>query len=156
LNLVNSLCYNGFPITGGPSVRFPSLDVFLSPSNFLRGIFVGMLTLALVTVSVSAQQTLGSINGTVTDSSGAVVAKAAVKMRAVATNLEVAAQTKGDGSFSITDLRIGTYEVKFVKDGFETAVYPQIIVQGSRTTTVNTKLKPGAVASTVTVEATPL
>lgn len=96
------------------------------------------------------------MNGTVTDSSGAVVGGAGVKARALATNLEISAETKNDGSFSIADLPIGTYEVKFTKDGFETAVYPQIIVQGDRTATVNAKLKPGAVASTVTVEATPL
>jgi hypothetical protein len=128
----------------------------VSPSKSLRGILCGALALAFVTVCASAQQTLGSMNGTVTDSSGAVVAGASVKIRAFATNLEVSAQTKGDGAFSITDLPIGTYEVKFVKDGFATAVYPQIMVQGSRTTTVNTRLKPGAVASTVTVEGTPL
>ena len=82
--------------------------------------------------------------------------KAAVKVRAPATNLEVTAESKSDGSFSIADLPIGTYEVTFTKDGFQTAVYPQIIVQGNRTATVNAKLKPGEVSSTVTVEATPL
>src|ERR1019366_2207211 len=66
------------------------------------------------------------------------------------------ATTRSDGSFSIADLPIGTYEVRFVKDGFETDVHPQIIVQGNRTATVNAKLKPGAVSSTVTVTATPL
>ena len=96
------------------------------------------------------------MSGTVTDSSGAVVPVCVVHARSVATNLEVSAQTKNDGSFSIADLPIGTYEVKFTKEGFETAVYPQILVQGNRTATVNAKLKPGAVASTVTVEATPL
>ena len=114
----------------------------------------------LISISLSglslAQQTLGSMNGTITDSSGAVVQGAIVKARSVATNLEVTAASKSDGSFSIADLPIGTYEVKFTKEGFETAVYPQIIVQGSRTATVNAKLKPGAVSSTVTVEATPL
>jgi hypothetical protein len=104
----------------------------------------------------AAQQTLGSINGTVTDASGAVVQGATVKARAVATNLSVDAKTKSDGSFSIADLPIGIYEVTFVKEGFETALYPQIIVQGSRTTTVNSKLKPGAAATSVTVNATPL
>jgi hypothetical protein len=96
------------------------------------------------------------MNGTVTDASGAVVQGATVKARSVATNLEVSATTKSDGSFSIADLPIGTYEVKFAKEGFETADYPQIIVQGNRTATVNAKLKPGSVSSTVTVEATPL
>jgi Carboxypeptidase regulatory-like domain len=96
------------------------------------------------------------MNGTVTDSSGAVVQKAAVKIRNLATNLEVTAETKSDGSFSAADLPIGTYEVTFTKEGFKTANYPQILLQSNRTTTVSAKLQPGAVASTVTVTATPL
>lgn len=103
-----------------------------------------------------AQQTLGAINGSVADSSGAVIRGADVKARNVGTNLELTAVTRGDGSFSITDLPIGTYEVRFTKNGFETAVYPQIIVQGNRTTTINASLKPGTVAEKVTVNATPL
>lgn len=124
----------------------------------LRATLLLVLTAVFVanTHPVLAQQTLGSINGTVTDSSGAVIQGAQVKVRAVATNLAVNAETKGDGSFSIADLPIGTYEVKFLKDGFESAVYPQIIVQGNRTTTIGAKLKPGAASQSVTVEATPL
>jgi hypothetical protein len=85
-----------------------------------------------------------------------VVQGATVKVRAPATNLEVKAETKADGSFHIADVPIGTYEVTFTKDGFSTAVYPQILVQGNRTATVNAKLNPGAVSATITVEATPL
>ena len=102
------------------------------------------------------QQTLGSINGNVADSTGAVIQGAQVKARAVATNLEVTATSKADGSFNIADLPIGTYEVKFIKDGFETDVHTQIIVQGNRTATINARLTPGKVTSSVTVEATPL
>lgn len=136
-------------------MRFPSISVFISPPKSLRAILLAALTVALSQLA-PAQQTLGSMNGTVTDSSGAVMAGTAVKARSVTTNLEVAAQSKNDGSFSIADLPIGTYEVTFVKEGFQTAAYPQIIVQGNRTATVNAKLKPGSVSSTVTVEATPL
>lgn len=107
-------------------------------------------------VLVSAQQTLGWIDGTVTDSSGGVLQKVTVKARNSATNLEVAAETKNDGSFHIPDLPIGTYEVTFTKDGFKTANYPEILVQGNRTATVNAQLVPGAVTATVTVNATPL
>ncbi len=103
-----------------------------------------------------SQQTLGSLNGTVTDSSGAVVQGVVVKARALATNLEVTATTRPDGAFSIADLPIGNYGITFSKDGFQTASYPQIIVQGNRTATVNAKLKPGSISSTVTVTATPL
>lgn len=102
------------------------------------------------------QQTLGSINGTVTDSSGAVVQNATVKIHNVATGLEQTAKTRSDGSFSVVDLPIGTYAVTFSKDGFKTEVHSQILVQGNRTTTVNVTLQPGAVSATITVSATPL
>jgi hypothetical protein len=113
-------------------------------------IFAGFSPLAL------AQQTLGAMNGTVTDTSGAVIQNVSIKARATATNLEVTATSTSDGSFSIVDLPIGTYAVTFTRDGFQTVVYSQIIVQGNRTATVNAKLKPGAVSQIVTVEATPL
>ena len=115
-----------------------------------------LISLAVLTRPASAQQTLGSMNGTVSDSSGAVLPSTNIKARSLATNLEVRAQSRNDGSFTIADLPIGTYEVSFTKEGFETSVYPQIIVQGNRTATVNAKLTPGKVSSTVTVEATPL
>jgi hypothetical protein len=137
-------------------VPLPCIGVFAPFSKSLRAVFISLLTIALFIQFASAQETLGSMNGTASDPSGAVVQGARVKIRAVATNLEVAAETKNDGSFSITDLPIGTYEVKFVKDGFETVDYLEILVQGNRTTTVNAKLRPGAVSSTVTVEGTPL
>src|SRR6202521_1325069 len=128
----------------------------LNPSSLFALALSALLTLVLLSQVAIGQQTLGSLNGTVTDVSGAVVQKATVKIRNVATNLEVTAESKSDGSFSAADLPIGTYEVTFTKDGFKTAVYNQILVQGSRTATVNAKLQPGAVATTVTVEATPL
>jgi Carboxypeptidase regulatory-like domain len=114
---------------------------------------VGLTCLSQVAL---AQQTLGSITGTVIDSSGAVVPKAAVKIRNVATNFTVSAETTDSGSFNSADLPIGTYEVTFKKNGFQTAAYPQISVQGNRTTTVNARLQPGTVNSTITVSATPL
>jgi Carboxypeptidase regulatory-like domain len=103
-----------------------------------------------------AQQTLGSIDGEVTDSSGGVVTDVAVKARNEATNLEVTAQTKGDGSFHIADLPIGTYEVTFSKRGFKQSTYPQILVRGDRTATINVQLQPGEVSTQVIVNATPL
>jgi hypothetical protein len=132
---------------------FSAFSAVRSSALFLVCAVLGFACLSPLAVG---QQTLGSMNGTVSDASGAVVQNANVKMRAVATNLEVTATSKADGSFSIADLPIGTYEVTFTKAGFQTAIYPQIIVQGNRTATVNAKLQPGKVSSTITVEATPL
>lgn len=112
--------------------------------------------LALSPLAVYAQQTLGSIDGTVTDSTGAVIQQASVSIRNVGTNLVVTAQTKDDGSFSAADLPIGTYEVTITKENFEKVVYSRILVQGSLTTTLKATLQPGAVTTSITVEATPL
>ena len=132
-----------------------AIGTFGAPSRSSL-VFIALLSIACFTSVAVSQETLGSMNGTVTDSTGAVVQGASVKARAIATNLEVNAQSKNDGSFSISDLPIGTYQVTFTKEGFQTAIYSQIIVQGNRTSTVNTKLSPGAVTASVTVNSTPL
>lgn len=110
----------------------------------------------LVPDATTAQQTLGSINGTITDATGALVPKANVKIRNTGTNLTVTAESKDDGSFSVADLPIGNYEVTFEKNGFKTLVFPAILIQGNRTTTVNAQLEVGQVSASVTVEVTPL
>lgn len=118
--------------------------------------FVAVVLILVLAQPSYGQQTLGSINGTVTDSSGAVVSRAIVKVRNLGTNLEQSASTKGDGSYSIVNLPIGTYEVIFTRDGFKTEVYSQILVQADRTVTLNPSLQPGEVNTQVTVSATPL
>jgi Carboxypeptidase regulatory-like domain len=153
---VTFLCYKtGLPYRR-PPVNSRRLLLSVCPSIVLAQALTVLLSFAFIPALVIAQETLGSLTGTVTDTSGAVVQKAAVKVRDVATNLIVTAATNNDGSFSVADLPIGTYEVTFTKDGFKTAVYNQILVQSNRTVTLNAKLQPGAVASEVTVTATPL
>src|SRR5260370_12786501 len=66
----------------------------------LRSLFVFLGSLVLLNLPCCAQQTLGAINGTVTDSSGAVVAKATVKVRNTGTNLEHTATPTDNASSS--------------------------------------------------------
>ncbi len=107
-------------------------------------------------VPCQAQQTVGAITGTIFDSSGAVVGDAVVKARNVATNLEITVNSKSNGSYSISNLPVGTYEVKFTKTGFETETHTQVLVTSDRTATVDGALKVGAVSTTVEVTLTPL
>jgi hypothetical protein len=125
-------------------------------SIWSRRVVVFLLGCLLLVLPVQAQQNLGNINGTVTDSSGAVMQGVSVKVRNVGTNLQVQGVTDNDGSFSFADLPLGTYEVTFSKASFKTQVNSQILVQGDRTTTVNVLLQPGEVSSTVIVTGTPL
>ncbi len=104
----------------------------------------------------SAQQTLGAINGTVTDSSGGVLGKVSVKVKNAGTNLEVNATTKDDGSYLVSALPIGKYSVTFSLEGFNSEVHSEILVQGGLTRTVNGALNAGSITTSVTVSATPL
>lgn len=136
-------------------VEFEGKGVLKMKKHFCL-IFVVLALACLLCARSEAQQTLGSINGTVTDSTGAVVQNADVKAHNVATGLEQTAKTKSDGSFNIIDLPIGTYEVTFSREGFKKEVHSQILVQGNRTTTVNGSLQPGEVSAQIIVSSTPL
>ena len=103
-----------------------------------------------------AQQTLGAITGTVTDSTGGVVPNTTVTLVNDQTTLTRTQQTNDGGAYDFVNLAIGTYTLTFTHTGFQTQKIPSITVQGDRTATVNTTLKVGEVGSTVTVEATPL
>jgi len=119
--------------------------------------FFAFFCLFAISSSIAnAQQTLGSINGTVSDTSGGVLGRVSVKVKNGATNLEVTATTRDDGSYLVSALPIGKYSVTFSLDGFNSEVHSDILVQGGLTTTVNGSLRPGSVNTSVTVTGTPL
>lgn len=103
-----------------------------------------------------AQQTLGSLNGTVTDVSGAAVHSASVTVLSEQTGLKRATTTKSNGYWEILDLPIGTYMVTVSADNFETQNFPGIAVQEMHAATISAALKPGKVTESVTVTANPL
>ena len=111
---------------------------------------------ALTSPAAFAQQTFGSILGTVTDASGSVLPNAQVILTNQQTSLERNATTTASGSYSFYNLSIGTYTVRVVRQGFSEAKFPNILIQADRTVTLNARLTVGSVNSTVTVEATPL
>src|SRR5215470_10937294 len=86
---------------------------------FVRVTFA-TLALALIVFIGSAQTFRGTINGTVTDPSGAIVPGAAISARDKATGLEHTTVTTSDGQFAIQDLPVGMYKVTVTAAGFPT------------------------------------
>ena len=103
-----------------------------------------------------AQQTLGGITGTVTDSSGSVLPDTTVTAVGDQTALTRTQKTTANGAYDFVNLPIGTYTLSFIHEGFQSQKIPSITVQADRTATLNTALKVGQVGTIVTVEATPL
>ena len=118
----------------------------------------GLFAMAVLLVAFRglSQQTLGSLNGTVVDSSGAAVPGATITAIDAAINVTATATTSGTGYFQIFNLPIGTYLVKVSRDGFEVSQLEKIPVQEARATTVNATLKVGSTMESVTVTAIPL
>src|SRR5882724_8816375 len=94
-------------------------------------------------------QALSGIQGTVTDSTGAVVPDA--------TNVASHAVTSSAGTYTVTDLIPGTYTVKVEKGGFTTWLSKGVVVDaGGKQSNADATLKTGSATETVEVIASPI
>src|SRR5215813_13909514 len=111
----------------------------------------GMVSAALAQSQLGA----GSISGTVSDSNGAVIPGATVRITNVGTGLVRTLTTSDSGQFSAPALPVGEYAARVEKTGFATLEQKGLIVNVGGTATLQLKLKPGAIGETVTVTAAP-
>lgn len=122
--------------------------------NWLKG-FVCVLAVAVLTaVPAFAQYTPGSVSGTVTDQSGAVIPGATVTLVDNATGATREQETNATGSYRFERVHIGTYTVKVSKTGFRPYEARDVAVATGRAAVVDVIMQPGAITETVTVEAT--
>ena len=118
----------------------------------------GLTTIVLVlsfSSLLQAQQTTGSIVGTVKDESGAVVPAATVKATNVETGFSRSAPTNGYGEYRIDYLPVGGYTVALEAAGFRRFVQTNIALNVDQTQTVDITLSVGASTETVTVTTAP-
>ncbi len=104
----------------------------------------------------SAQQTLGSVNGTVLDASGAAIPGSTLTITDPDIGITRTATAGANGYFQIFNLPIGTYTIAAAHDGFDTTKLSNIGVQEARAVTVNVKLNVGQIATSVDVTANPM
>src|ERR1700722_3127997 len=95
----------------------------------------------------------GSLNGLVTDSTGAAVRAASVALTDVATGVGLKSKTSASGLYSFVSLAPGSYRLEVSQNGFQTAVQNQITISVDQAATIKLALKPGAQTETVTVSA---
>jgi len=100
-----------------------------------------------------AQKTSGDLVGTVTDQSGAAIPGSALTLTDQATGTERKTTSDVQGSFSFLQLTVGTYTLTTTKDGFKTVTQKDLAVHVATVTNTAVHLPVGAIAETVTVEA---
>jgi hypothetical protein len=98
-------------------------------------------------------QATGTINGTVRDSTGAVIPDATVVLHAKATNLDQTTTTNSVGAYVISQIHPGEYSLKVTKTGFRTEV-TNLSLNVNQTAAVDLVLTTGSTQETVEVQAT--
>src|ERR1051326_1614965 len=101
--------------------------------------------------SASAQLNTGTITGTVTDPSGALVPDVKVAVRNTATNVVRETATSGAGVYTVSDLIVGTYEVIFQAPAFKKFVRSGINLDVTQAIRIDAKMEVGAVSESVEV-----
>jgi Carboxypeptidase regulatory-like domain/TonB-dependent Receptor Plug Domain len=120
----------------------------------LRIAAVIMFVSVLMFPSLAHAQGTASINGTVTDPSGAVIPGTSVSATNEATNLTRETVTAGDGTYSLVNLTPGTYDVTIAKTGLKTLKFAAVALTVDQALTLDAKLELSSAAQTVTVEGT--
>src|ERR1700682_5853346 len=114
-------------------------------------------TLLVVMLSVFSAATLwaqsdrGTITGTVSDLTGAVVSGAEVSATGVNTGVTYNATSNGVGLYSILNLPLGRYAVTFKKEGFKSVNRPNITISTAQVAQLDVRLEVGAATESVTV-----
>ncbi len=125
-------------------------------SKTWRQVLVLVLTLTLFTTGLLFSQSTvstGSLQGTITDSSGAAVPNAKVTVTNISTGSPKSVTTNGSGFYNTGSLPPGSYRVRIEAGGFE-AVETTVVVQVGNTAGYNAKLQVGSEQQTISVEAT--
>src|SRR5467141_2787868 len=99
------------------------------------------LSCLVLSLTAVAQLPTSTLNGTVTDPQGAVVAGAKVVIINTATGASRETTTGSDGAFAITDLTPGQYTVRVSASGFATSEFKDFRLEVGRATTLDVSLK---------------
>lgn len=99
--------------------------------------------------------TTARISGLVTDSSGAAIVGAKVRVESPALMAAQTATSQSDGSFSFDLLPPGTYTVSVEAPGFKRYLQQGLVLQAGFTASVQAQISPGDIQQSVTVTDTP-
>src|SRR3954469_4615463 len=116
---------------------------------------VAACVLAVQEGASAAQRQTAGLEGTVQDATGAAVANAAVTIRDADTNLTRTTQTDSFGTFRLSDLPIGTYEVRVSSSGFTRNRHAGVTLAIGQTARMLIVLRPAGVVEEVSVSAQP-
>jgi hypothetical protein len=120
--------------------------------SWIIGALVGCLMLG-VAPAVPAQEARGTLQGRVSDSTGAVVPGATVEVANVATGVAISTTSNEEGNYRVPFLIPGTYRITVTLQGFSKFVSQNVDVHVAEVLVVDATLQPGQISDEVTVSA---
>ena len=117
---------------------------------------VCLMAVSLAATGLAQTSKVGAtLQGRVADTTGAPVSGAEVRLRSTETNQLRALKTDGRGSFSASELTVGTYEVRVEQPGFAPYQHTGVELSVGQRISLNIELVPAALQQEVTVTAQP-
>ena len=129
-----------------------SRAVIIGRESFQRFFFLLLAVCLIGSATLWAQIGTGTVSGTITDESGAVIPNASIVIANKATGAVRNVNANGEGLYSAPALPAGNYQVRATVQGFVAVERDAQVLAGSETT-VNIALKLGESKEVVTVEA---
>jgi len=120
---------------------------------FHRFFVILFLAVLVCTVALAQTTATATLQGTVTDKTGGVIPNANVQITSKSTGETRTSTTNSAGLYSFNLLPASIYAVRVNVPGFATAIFENVELAVSRTTTIDAVLSPSQQAATVTVEA---
>jgi len=118
----------------------------------VKRVVLGLLIAAsLIPASLAAQAVTGTILGTITDTSGAVMPGTTVTLKNLNTGLTRTVTTDSAGEYTAPSLPTGKYSVSAELSGFKTAMVADVELGVDQHVRINVRLEIGAVSESVTV-----
>ena len=124
---------------------------FMMKHSAMRMLSIFILGLCWLSLHAAGQEVTATINGTVTDPAGRVVANVAVTATDLDRGTVWPATTNVQGFYNLTRLPVGRYEVRVTAPGFRTAVQSPIELQLNQVEAVNIQLVVGQNSETIQV-----
>ena len=116
-----------------------------------RAIHLSTLSFLLLSSALLGQSDRGTITGTVSDPTGAVVASATIQARQVETGGLYEAASTSTGNYTLAQLPAGNYELSVSVAGFKKYVRQGLAIQTAQTYRIDVALEVGQATESVTV-----
>jgi hypothetical protein len=123
------------------------------PSPKLQTLLFSLFLVLTLSLSLYGQSTYGTVDGTVTDPSGATIADAKVTLTNVGTQEVKTQQSSSSGAYQFVNVVPGNYKLEIQKPGFKHYTHENVTVQVQQDTHLDAVLPVGQVTESVEVTA---